>query len=85
MNTTASGRPSPRSVLLLAGIAGACWFLAVAAAGVTLLFFLNRHDGHGVVVIGAIAFSLVTLVALGVATTLGMIASSRLRRLLAPV
>jgi hypothetical protein len=84
MNTTASSEPSPRSVLLLAGIAGACWFVAVTAACLTLLFLLNRHDGHGVVVIGAIAFSLVTLEALGIATTLSMVASSRLPRLLAP-
>jgi hypothetical protein len=80
MKSSASESPSPRSILLLASIAGACWFLGVAALCLTPLMFLDQH-AHSFVWV-PIVFAAIAVAILGVAITLSIVASSRLRRLL---
>jgi uncharacterized membrane protein len=77
-----SRKPSPRSILLLAGVAGACWLIAALALVVALTSFADRHDAHGIMFLASVAFAAIALVAGGVALAFGVVASSRFRRLL---
>ena len=82
--TSESSKPSPRSILMLAGLAGACWLIAALALIVTVGCFLDRNGGHGMVFLAFGAFAVITLIAAGIAVALGLAAQSRLRRRLSP-
>ena len=82
MSVVAPDKPSPISVLTMASIAGACWFVAALALCLTLLFYVERDGAHGNFSWVWIAFGVFTLAAVGGGATLSALASSRLRRLL---
>jgi hypothetical protein len=82
MNSLAPTTPSSLSVLLLAGFAGACWLVALAALSFAAILYPDRHDAHGVVDIAVTAMAVLAVVAAIVAWILSAAASSRLRCLL---
>jgi hypothetical protein len=75
---SAEQRPSRGAVLLLAGLAGACWLATALGVCITVFFYLTRHEAHGAMAAIAVLFGLFTVVVLVLAIFFGVYASSKL-------
>jgi uncharacterized BrkB/YihY/UPF0761 family membrane protein len=85
MSAVAQSKPSSRSVLMLASIAGACWLVAAASLALTVFFIVERNSAHGAFAGIAVLFGFITIAAVGVGAAFSVAASSKLRILLGGV
>lgn len=75
---SADQRPSQGAVLLLAGLAGACWLATALGVCLTAFAYLTRNEAHGAMEGLAVLFGFFTVATLVIAIVFGVYASSKL-------